>query len=70
MSTTSGRSSRADASAREPLSASRDDLDIVLCIQQSDEPGPHQGLIVGDQHSNSHVCQCCFHLSAGGSPKR
>ena len=70
MSTTSGRNSRADASARVPVSASRDHLDVVLRIQQRGETGPHQGLVVGDEHTNRHVPELLSFGQRKSGPQR
>ncbi len=50
ISTTSGRCCTAPADRRVAVGGLADHLDVGLGVEQRLEPGPHQGLVVGQQH--------------------
>ena len=52
--TTSGRARRASATASAPVAGLADDREALGGADDAAEPGPDQGLIVGDDHPQRH----------------
>ena len=55
ISTTSGRSARADARRPRPVGGLADHLDVGLRVEDHREAGPDQLLVVGEQHPDRHA---------------
>ena len=55
ISTRSGRSSRASATASLAVRRLADHLDVRRAAQDEHQPGPYGGLVLGDQHPDRHA---------------